>query len=82
MPNPALPGGLRKRLGFVPGPSLPWVNIRGMPTEVTVEHSSGHEILDEAAVRTVQKRWRFVPATRNGQPIEGWALVPVNFVLQ
>jgi len=58
------------------------VDAAGMPTEVTVEHSSGHEILDEAAVRTVQKRWRFVPATRNGQPIEGWALVPVNFVLQ
>jgi protein TonB len=58
------------------------VDASGMPTEVLVERSSGHAILDEAAVKTVQKRWRFVPATRDGQPVEGWALVPVEFVLQ
>ena len=58
------------------------VDAGGLPLEVMVEQSSGHAILDEAAVKTVQKRWRFVPATRDGQAIEGWALVPVVFVLQ
>jgi protein TonB len=58
------------------------VDADGLPLEVSVENSSGHAILDEAAITTVQKRWRFVPATRGGQPVEGWALVPVVFVLQ
>jgi protein TonB len=58
------------------------VDANGLPTEVMVENTSGHAILDEAAMKVVQKRWRFVPATRNGQPVEGWALVPVVFVLQ
>ena len=58
------------------------VDAGGQPIEVMVERSSGHAILDEAALKTVRKRWRFVPATRDGQAIEGWALVPVEFVLQ
>jgi protein TonB len=58
------------------------VDANGLPTEVMVENTSGHAMLDEAAMKVVQKRWRFVPATRNGQPVEGWALVPVVFVLQ
>jgi protein TonB len=57
------------------------VDASGLPTEVLVEQSSGHAILDETAVKTVLKRWRFVPATRDGQPVEGWALVPITFVL-
>ena len=57
------------------------VDAGGLPIEVLVEHSSGHAILDETAMKSVQKRWRFVPATRDGQPIEGWALVSIDFVL-
>jgi protein TonB len=58
------------------------VDASGKPLEVTVEESSGHAMLDEAAVRTVQSRWRFVPATRDGQAVDAWALVPIEFVLQ
>jgi protein TonB len=58
------------------------VDASGKPLEVTVEQSSGHPLLDEAAVKVVQARWRFVPATRDGQPVEAWALVPIEFVLQ
>jgi protein TonB len=58
------------------------VDAAGKPLEVTVEESSGHALLDEAAVRTVQSRWRFVPATRDGQAVDAWALVPIEFVLQ
>jgi protein TonB len=57
------------------------VDAGGLPIEVLVERSSGHAILDETAMKSVQKRWRFVPATRDGQPIEGWALVAIDFVL-
>ena len=58
------------------------VDAGGRPLEVTVEQGSGHAVLDEAAVRIVQSRWRFVPATRDGQAVEAWALVPIEFVLQ
>jgi protein TonB len=58
------------------------VDASGKPLEVTVEQSSGHAILDEAAVKVVQARWRFVPATRDGQAVEAWALVPIEFVLR
>ena len=58
------------------------VDAGGRPIEVTVEQGSGHAVLDEAAVRTVQSRWRFVPATRDGQAVEAWALVAIEFVLQ
>jgi protein TonB len=57
------------------------VDAGGLPTEVLVEQSSGHALLDDTAVKTVLKRWRFVPATRDGQPVEGWAMVPISFVL-
>ncbi len=47
--------------------------------EVTV--SSGVEILDQAAVTTVGG-WRFVPATRDGQPIDAWVVIPIRFVVR
>ena len=57
------------------------VDATGKPMEVTVEESSGHAILDQAAVQVVKSRWLFVPATRDGAPIDAWALVPIEFVL-
>jgi protein TonB len=52
----------------------------GKAGEIVVERSSGHEILDVAAIRTV-KAWLFVPATRNGIAIPTWVSVPVRFSL-
>ena len=57
------------------------VDAGGNPVEVSVEKSSGFRILDEAALKAVKARWKFVPAQSNGQAIEGWALVPVEFVI-
>jgi TonB family protein len=37
--------------------------------------------LDESAIRTVMNRWRFRPATRNGQPIDYPANIEVGFHL-
>jgi protein TonB len=43
--------------------------------------SSGHDILDRAAIQAV-RRWRFVPATRDGKPIVGTIDVPISFWLK
>ncbi len=40
----------------------------GSVGEVKVVESSGYEILDKAAIKEV-KRWRFIPAVRNGKPV-------------
>lgn len=55
------------------------VGIDGRPRDVGVARSSGHPALDRAAVRAVE-RWRFEPARRDGQPVEGEVQVPVEFV--
>jgi len=49
--------------------------------EVNVFQSSSHEVLDNAALRTV-KGWRFVPASRAGRPITQWFKVPIQFSLK
>ena len=48
---------------------------------VNVFRSSGHEVLDKAAMNAV-KNWRFSPARRAGQAITKWFKVPVNFSLE
>lgn len=48
---------------------------------VEVAQSSGRSFLDAAAVREVS-RWTFAPATRDGEPIDAWASVPLLFVLR
>lgn len=58
------------------------VDEAGRPAEVAIESSSGFRVLDEAAMKVVKKRWHFVPATRDGAPIQAWALVPVSFELK
>jgi TonB family protein len=53
----------------------------GSVGSVEVAHSSGRSGLDAAALREVS-RWKFTPATRDGQPIDAWAFVPILFVLR
>lgn len=50
----------------------------GVPTSVSVAGSSGSRQLDRAAVNAVL-RWRFEPATANGQPTVGTVEVPIEF---
>jgi protein TonB len=49
--------------------------------QAAVQQSSGHEVLDASALEAVRE-WRFVPAKRNGQPVESWVNVPINFNLE
>lgn len=49
--------------------------------QAEIHQSSGHDVLDEAALEAVCKV-RYAPNKRNGQPVEGWANVPINFNLE
>lgn len=50
----------------------------GTVGEIRLERSSGHELLDQAAIKAV-KRWTFSPAHRNDRPVDAWVTVPVRF---
>lgn len=56
------------------------VGVDGSPKEVKVERSSGYRELDRAAMEAA-RNWRFNPGKHNGQPVEGYARIPVNFTL-
>lgn len=86
----------RPSYGFTPRPGYPAVAIRrgyegtvvlqvqvfanGEPGEVTVFRSSGHKILDKAALKAVRK-WRFVPAQRGFRAVVSVVKVPIEFRL-
>jgi protein TonB len=57
------------------------VNQNGLPGTLKVAQSSGHRLLDMAAVSAV-KKWEFEPTTIKGNTITGWVRVPVRFVIQ
>lgn len=56
------------------------VSAEGMPLKIELDQTSGSKSLDGAAQEAV-KGWRFVPARRGTQNIEGWVRVPVVFRL-
>ena len=55
----------------------------GRSGSIAVFRSSGHEILDDAAITTVEK-WRFVPAKdrNSGQAIACYTTIPISFRLK
>ena len=87
----------RPSYGFTPRPGYPAVAIRrgyegsvllnvrvlpnGKPEEVTVFKSSGHKVLDNAALKAV-KKWKFVPAQRGFKAVSSWVKVPIEFRLE
>jgi periplasmic protein TonB len=48
---------------------------------VEVRRSSGFPLLDDSARTTVRQRWRFIPAERDGHPVESRVTVPIRFRL-
>jgi protein TonB len=56
------------------------VSPNGMPVEVEVARSSGHDNLDDAALDTV-RQWRFTPAQIGGVAVAGTVEVPITFRL-
>ena len=87
----------RPSYGFTPRPPYPAVAIRrgyegsvllnvhvlpnGKPEEVTIFRSSGHKVLDNAALKAV-KKWKFVPAQRGFKAVSSWVKVPIEFRLE
>jgi len=57
------------------------VDVDGRPTRVEVASSSGHRLLDRAAVEFAMRQLRFKPAQRDGRPVPAIAQVPVAFAL-
>ena len=53
----------------------------GLPGQVKLYQSSGHDVLDNAAIKAVSS-WRFVAARQNGQAVAKWFLVPIPFILK
>lgn len=54
----------------------------GLPGDITVNHSSGHGILDEAAIAAV-RQWRFIPAkNQENVSIMCYTTMPVSFRLK
>jgi protein TonB len=80
-PAPAYPS-IAEEKGWV-GRVLLKVHVlpNGRPDNVMVQTSSGHDILDQAAIKTVRNSWHFAPAMRGNTPIDGWVTVPISFNL-
>ncbi|MBW1699370.1 MAG: energy transducer TonB [Deltaproteobacteria bacterium] len=57
------------------------VDTRGRVKDLKVFSSSGHSILDKAAVAAV-KKWLFKPAVKGDQKVEMWVRVPIRFALK
>ena len=56
------------------------ISANGEALDVTVITSSGHEILDEAAVE-MMKNAKFAPARRGDKPIESTPTISYKFTL-
>ncbi|MBU0990365.1 MAG: energy transducer TonB [Proteobacteria bacterium] len=57
------------------------VNSGGKVDDLRVLESSGHTVLDRAAVKSV-KRWLFEPGSIGQEKVEMWVRVPVRFELK
>ncbi len=53
----------------------------GFCGKVDIVQSSGHEVLDRAALESV-KTWHFVPARHGTQAVTRWFKVPITFALK
>lgn len=48
---------------------------------IDIDRSSGHQLLDDAAVKAV-KKWRFTPAKKGRTSVRAWVKIPVEFNLE
>jgi protein TonB len=58
-----------------------FVTDGGRAGQVEVAKSSGFPKLDEAAVKEVQRNWRFVPGKEDGKAVSMWHTFAVTFRL-
>lgn len=81
--EPTYPEGARK--AGLEGTAVVRIQIlaNGLPGDVSINTTSGHDMLDEAAITAVQK-WRFIPAKsqESGASIMCYTTMPVSFRLK
>lgn len=53
----------------------------GRAGRIGVKKSSGHEVLDQSALKAV-KEWRFIPARFGTVPVKSTVIIPVTFQLK
>ena len=58
-----------------------FVDRKGTVRQVKVDRSSGHRVLDRAALKSV-KNWVFVPGREGDRAADMWVSVPMRFTLQ
>jgi protein TonB len=51
----------------------------GAIAAVSVAKSSGHDLLDQAAIRAVKRDWKFQPGLKNGEPAPGAVTITFEF---
>ncbi|GAO36696.1 energy transducer TonB [Sulfuricella sp. T08] len=80
-PPPAYPLAARRR--GIEGTVLVRAEISagGECQRAELKKTSGHEMLDHAALEAV-KKWRFMPAKRGSQAVVAWVEVPITFKLE
>ena len=79
-PKPAYPALARKRNWQGTVVLAIMVLENGTVGQVTIHKSSGHEMLDNSALKTV-KTWHFLPGMKNGIPVSMEVQVPILFKL-
>lgn len=57
------------------------IAANGRVSDARIERSSGSRTLDRTTVGWIKSRWRFFPATLNGQPVTSTITLSVRFVL-
>lgn len=81
--NPAPPYPHQARRQGWEGTVVLRVNVQsdGVPASVIIVQSSGHAVLDDAALRTL-RRWKFSSAKLAGQPVSATVDIPISFKLK
>lgn len=80
-PPPEYPAQARRRQQEGTCTLLVDVDADGLVSNVTVQKSSGHALLDSAATRAVS-RWRFAPAAFGDRRVASRVIVPIHFKLE
>jgi len=58
------------------------IGTDGTVSGVDIANSSGHDSLDQAAVKCITSRWRYKPAMQNGAPVATSKEYAIKWVLQ
>jgi len=57
------------------------VDTNGIPIKVEINKSSGYQLLDQAALKTIS-HWKFLPGRIGDLPVESKVTIPIRFRLR